>query len=155
MHNIDEIEELVKLISKLPGLGSKSAKRIILKLINSIKKDFTSLEAIINNAAIHGPIGPLWKNDWNLWQEVIQVNLLAPVALCHGLFPLMTKTKGSIINLSGGGATAPSFLASPLCSPRWTTITPAASSWFGRGTTAGDDDDARSETMFLSVSLGL
>ena len=35
MHNIDEIEELVKLISKLPGLGSKSAKRIILKLINS------------------------------------------------------------------------------------------------------------------------
>jgi len=35
MQNIDEIEELVKLISKLPGLGSKSAKRIILKLINS------------------------------------------------------------------------------------------------------------------------
>ncbi len=35
MYNIDEIEELVKLISKLPGLGSKSAKRIILKLINS------------------------------------------------------------------------------------------------------------------------
>ena len=34
-YNIDEIEELVKLISKLPGLGSKSAKRIILKLINS------------------------------------------------------------------------------------------------------------------------
>ncbi len=35
MRNIDEIEELVKLISKLPGLGPKSAKRIILKLINS------------------------------------------------------------------------------------------------------------------------
>ena len=35
MKNIDEIEELVKLISKLPGLGPKSAKRIILKLINS------------------------------------------------------------------------------------------------------------------------
>ena len=35
MYNIDEIEVLVKLISKLPGLGSKSAKRIILKLINS------------------------------------------------------------------------------------------------------------------------
>ena len=33
--NIPEIEELVKLISKLPGLGPKSAKRIILKLINN------------------------------------------------------------------------------------------------------------------------
>tara|TARA_Y100000590_G_scaffold332246_1_gene377744 strand:- start:386 stop:1003 length:618 start_codon:yes stop_codon:yes gene_type:complete len=32
--NIPEIEELVRLISKLPGLGPKSAKRIVLKLIN-------------------------------------------------------------------------------------------------------------------------
>ena len=35
MQNINEIEELIRLISKLPGLGPKSAKRIILKLINS------------------------------------------------------------------------------------------------------------------------
>ena len=34
MQNINEIDELVKLISKLPGLGPKSAKRIVLKLIN-------------------------------------------------------------------------------------------------------------------------
>ena len=35
MQNIDEIENLIKLISKLPGLGPKSAKRIVLKLINN------------------------------------------------------------------------------------------------------------------------
>ena len=35
MQNISEIEELVKLISKLPGLGPKSAKRIVLKLVNN------------------------------------------------------------------------------------------------------------------------
>ena len=35
MHNITEIEELIKLISKLPGLGPKSAKRIVLKLISN------------------------------------------------------------------------------------------------------------------------
>ena len=35
MRNISEIEDLVKLISKLPGLGPKSAKRIVLKLINN------------------------------------------------------------------------------------------------------------------------
>ena len=33
--NIKEIENLIKIISKLPGLGPKSAKRIVLKLINS------------------------------------------------------------------------------------------------------------------------
>ena len=35
MQNISEIEELIRLISRLPGLGPKSAKRIVLKLINS------------------------------------------------------------------------------------------------------------------------
>ena len=34
-NNIPEIDELIKLFSKLPGLGPKSAKRIILKLINN------------------------------------------------------------------------------------------------------------------------
>ena len=35
MQHISEIEELIKLISKLPGLGPRSAKRIVLKLINN------------------------------------------------------------------------------------------------------------------------
>ena len=35
MNNISEIDNLIKIISKLPGLGPKSAKRIILKMINN------------------------------------------------------------------------------------------------------------------------
>ena len=35
MQNLSEIDNLIKLISKLPGLGPKSAKRIILKMINN------------------------------------------------------------------------------------------------------------------------
>ena len=34
-NNIPEINELIQQFSKLPGLGPKSAKRIILKLINN------------------------------------------------------------------------------------------------------------------------
>ena len=33
--NVKEVEDLIKIISKLPGLGPKSAKRIVLKLINN------------------------------------------------------------------------------------------------------------------------
>ena len=35
MKDLVEIEELIKAVSKFPGLGPKSAKRIILKLINN------------------------------------------------------------------------------------------------------------------------
>ena len=34
-NNVKEIEDLIKIISKLPGLGPKSAKRIVLRLINN------------------------------------------------------------------------------------------------------------------------
>lgn len=48
------------------------------------------------------------ENDLSAWQQTLQVNLLAPVALCQGLIPLMKRPGGaSIINLSGGGATGP------------------------------------------------
>ena len=49
MNNLTEIEELIKVISKFPGLGPKSAKRIILSLINN--KDETmkpTITALVN-----------------------------------------------------------------------------------------------------------
>ena len=54
-NNILEIEELIKQFSKLPGLGPKSAKRIILKLINNkenmIKPLAQSLAKVYKNVA--------------------------------------------------------------------------------------------------------
>ena len=75
----------------IPIVCDLANPRAVEKMISTIKKDLPSLVAIINNAAIHGPIGSLWKNDWSLWTEVIQVNLLAPVALCHALVPLIKE----------------------------------------------------------------
>ena len=46
MQNLPEIENLIKLISKLPGLGPKSAKRIILKMINNRQE---ILKPLVNN----------------------------------------------------------------------------------------------------------
>ena len=34
-NNLKEIDDLIKIISKFPGLGPKSAKRIVLKLMNN------------------------------------------------------------------------------------------------------------------------
>ena len=52
-NNIPEIGELIKLISKLPGLGPKSARRIVLKLINNreelIKPLTNSLAEVYKN----------------------------------------------------------------------------------------------------------
>jgi NAD(P)-dependent dehydrogenase (short-subunit alcohol dehydrogenase family) len=92
----------------LPFACDLSSPDEVVTLIAQITNQLPHLNTLINNAAIHGPIGPLEKNDLTIWTEAIQVNLFAPVTLCHGLIPLLNSSGGgSIINLSGGGATGP------------------------------------------------
>jgi len=68
----------------------------------------TSVDVLVNNAAIQGPVGPLEDNDWAAWRRTMQVNLFAPVELCRALVPRMRVAGGGVvINLSGGGATGP------------------------------------------------
>ena len=66
MQNISEIEELIKLISRLPGLGPKSAKRIVLKLINNrdelVKPMANTLAQVYNNVIRCNSCGSLKSN---------------------------------------------------------------------------------------------
>jgi recombination protein RecR len=67
MQNIDEIEELIKLIAKLPGLGPKSAKRIVLKLINNrdelVKPIANTLAQVYKNVIRCQSCGTLKSNS--------------------------------------------------------------------------------------------
>ena len=67
MQNINEIDNLIKLISKLPGLGPKSAKRIVLKLINNrdelIKPIANSLAQVYKNVTRCNSCGSLKSNS--------------------------------------------------------------------------------------------
>lgn len=67
MNNIEEIDELIKLISKLPGLGPKSAKRIILKLLNNKEKIYkplvNSLANVFKNIITCDECGTLMSNQ--------------------------------------------------------------------------------------------
>ncbi|MCX6690689.1 MAG: SDR family NAD(P)-dependent oxidoreductase [Methanoregula sp.] len=80
----------------------------ISSLIDTIQKIAGNPDILINNAAIQGPIGPIHINDWTEWQECLNVCLLTPVQLCRGFLPSMIECRyGRIVNISGGGATAP------------------------------------------------
>ena len=109
--------DIQKVLKGLPRRDDQKALAIpcdmgsptqITEFIDRVKFACTQLTVLVNNAAIQGPIGPLSENDFSAWQQALQVNLLAPVSLCQGLIPLITSSGGgSIINLSGGGATGP------------------------------------------------
>jgi len=109
--------DIHQILNDLPQRGNQTATSLacdlgqpdeVAKLIERVKSLFPKLDVLLNNAAVHGPIGTLESNDLAEWQRALQVNLIAPVALCKGLIPVLAADGGgAIINLSGGGATGP------------------------------------------------
>ena len=69
---------------------------------------FPGITILINNAGIYGPMGLIEENDWEEWVRAVQINLFGAVLMSREVIPIFRGQKyGKIINLSGGGATAP------------------------------------------------
>ena len=71
MENINELKELIRLISKLPGLGKRSAQRLILKLINNRDE---LMKPLVNNLAQVYKNVSRWKTCGNLKSNSIGCN---------------------------------------------------------------------------------
>lgn len=66
-----------------------------------------SVHILINNAAVQGPIGEVGATAWRAWREALEIDLIAPIRLCHLVVPHMRDAgRGKIISVSGGGAAA-------------------------------------------------
>jgi 3-oxoacyl-[acyl-carrier protein] reductase len=67
-----------------------------------------SIDILVNNAAVQGPIGASWEVPWREFEATLRLDFLVPVALCRAVIPSMkARGRGWIINISGGGATSP------------------------------------------------
>lgn len=66
-----------------------------------------AIRGLINNAGIHGPIGPFETNDWTQWMRALQVNCLSAARITQLCVPSLRRHLGSVIFLSGGGAAFP------------------------------------------------
>lgn len=78
------------------------------RLVDEALERFTRVHVLVNNAGVHGPIGLTEDADWDEWEQAIRVNLLGSVLCCRAVLPhFRAHGYGKIIQLSGGGATAP------------------------------------------------
>ena len=71
-------------------------------------KHFPDLSILVNNAGVYGPKGPIEEINWDEWIKAIEINLFGTIYMSRALIPhFKSRKSGKIINLSGGGATAP------------------------------------------------
>ena len=71
-------------------------------------RHFSQVHALVNNAGVYGPLGPLESIDWREWTRAVEVNLYGSVLMTRALIPHFKQQHyGKIVQLSGGGATNP------------------------------------------------
>ncbi len=88
--------------------GDVSSPESCAEVVRQAQNLLPDTTILVNNAGVYGPIGPIQEVDWEDWVEAIQINLFGTVLMCRAVIPLMrARGYGKIINLSGGGATAP------------------------------------------------
>jgi len=78
------------------------------QVVSRAENDLPRIEGLVNNAAVLGPTDLVEKTEWGEWVRTIEINLLGTVLLCRAVVPVFRRQGyGKIVNLSGGGATAP------------------------------------------------
>ena len=61
----------------------------------------TNIDILINNAGITGPTGPLWEYDVEIWNKIVQINLMGTFNCCRAIAPNMIKNNyGRIVNVA-------------------------------------------------------
>ena len=79
----------------------------ISKIIHKELKKISKIDILINCAAVQGPIGQSWENNFKDWEKSFNINFYSLMIMTNTILPYMLKNNsGSIINISGGGSTS-------------------------------------------------
>ena len=75
------------------------------------------IDILINNAGITGPTAPLWEYDVEMWNKIVQINLVGTFNCCRAIVPNMIKNNyGRIVYVASvagkdGNANASAYSA--------------------------------------------
>ena len=81
-----------------------SSENQIALTADKITSDFPLIHGLIHNAGIIGPVGSMFNVETNLWNETIQVNLLAVQQLTKLLYTSMVKAQRCRVTTISSGA---------------------------------------------------
>jgi NAD(P)-dependent dehydrogenase (short-subunit alcohol dehydrogenase family) len=77
-------------------------------LTSHVLREFGSLQALVLNAGIYGPMGATETVDLGEWRRALEINLFGVLLPCREFIPHFKKSGGGkIVVISGGGATNP------------------------------------------------
>jgi NAD(P)-dependent dehydrogenase (short-subunit alcohol dehydrogenase family) len=102
------------------ALGARDGQRVVAtaadvsdpaavaRLVERAGVELSNLSVLVNNAGVQGPVGRLWEVNVDEWMQTLRTNLIGSALVARAMVPSFEHAGGGkIIQVSGGGATAP------------------------------------------------
>jgi NAD(P)-dependent dehydrogenase (short-subunit alcohol dehydrogenase family) len=105
MHELKAAAEKIRYHggSVLEIQGDISSETSVLEIVTETEKAFSTVDILVNNAAIIGPAKIITKPGAQEWYHALNVNLIGAYRLILSVLPMMINQKsGKIINITSG-----------------------------------------------------
>jgi NAD(P)-dependent dehydrogenase (short-subunit alcohol dehydrogenase family) len=106
---VGEIDETASLIGGEGGVAISLPvdlveRRAVEHMLDRVASELGPIDLVVNNHGSFRAFGPIWECDPDVWWQDVEINLRGTFHTCRVVAPAMlTRGKGRIVNLVGGG----------------------------------------------------
>jgi len=107
-------DQLAETVGEIEQLDSRaisvttdvSDPRAVERMMLEVEASLGSVDLLVNNAGLPGPIGPTWETDPDDWWRCLEVNLRGPMLCSRAALPgMIGRGGGRIVNVASGAGT--------------------------------------------------
>jgi NAD(P)-dependent dehydrogenase (short-subunit alcohol dehydrogenase family)/uncharacterized protein YndB with AHSA1/START domain len=109
----EELSETVRLVEQAGGRAAAfpadvTVENDVHKAVAGVLQSFGSIDLLVNNAGILGPIGPVDQVNIGEWWRAMEINVRGPFLCTQTVLPFMiSRRAGRIINMASGAGAVP------------------------------------------------
>ncbi len=107
-------DRLAESVMEISQLGSHvisvsadvSEPKAVERMVREVEESLGSVDLLVNNAGLAGPIGPTWETVPDEWWRCLEVNLRGPMLCSRAVLPgMIVHGGGRIVNVASGAGT--------------------------------------------------